>query len=80
MVTVLNLSNRKEITRANDKRPAIQPSPNTMMTGMSTVRRALSMYYLLISNRMKEPEMPGSIMAQMATAPAMKINHRPSGD
>jgi len=44
------------------------------------VSRAFRMYwYLPSSTRINAPEIPGRIMAQMATAPLMNRNHSASG-
>ena len=47
------------------------------MTGISNPISALIIYsYLPMSNKMNAPEIPGKIMAQMASAPQKKIKKR----
>ena len=60
--------------------PAAAPITKTAMTGISNSPTACMIYwYLPSSSRMKAPEMPGRIMAQMAMAPESITNHQSSG-
>ena len=60
--------------------PAAAPTAKIAMTGMFRSPTACMIYwYFPSSNRMKAPEMPGRIMAQMATAPDSMTNHQSFG-
>ena len=60
--------------------PITAPAANVAITGMFRVVNELSMNsYLPISSNMKLPDIPGSIIAQIAMAPEMKINHKSLG-
>lgn len=60
--------------------PAAAPTTKITMTGMFRSPTACMIYwYLPSSSRMKAPEMPGRIMAQMAMAPESITNHQSLG-
>ena len=60
--------------------PAAAPMTKTTITGMFRSPTACMRYwYLPSSSRMKAPEMPGRIMAQMAMAPESMMNHQSLG-
>ena len=60
--------------------PAAAPTTKITMTGTFRSPTACMMnWYLPSSSRMKAPEMPGRIIAQMAIAPESRINHHVSG-
>ena len=60
--------------------PATAPMANNNKTGMLRVETAPIIYaYLPIKSRMNAPEIPGSIIAQIAMAPDKIINHQASG-
>ena len=67
--------------------PKTAPVPNTPMTGRESARLPdvrevmlpIMYSYFPKMSRMKLPEIPGRIIAQMAMAPVRKINHKSSG-
>ena len=63
------------------KMPASAPSEpqSAPRFAMTPVMHAIMYWYLPRINRIKLPEMPGRIIAQIASAPLMKMNQRPSG-
>lgn len=60
--------------------PATAPTTKITMTGIFRSPTACMMnWYLPSRSRMKAPEMPGRIMAQIAMAPDSMMNHHVSG-
>ena len=67
-------------TREKAISPTTQPSTKGASTATSRRPTAPNTYaYLPSTTRMKEPETPGRIMAQMASEPARNTNHAASG-
>ena len=64
----------------NPRSPMTQPEPKIIMTTkLNSFMDSRIKVYLPNSNRIKLPDIPGSIMAQIAIAPDKKMNHRVSG-
>lgn len=60
--------------------PATAPTAKSSRTPSRNSLTACKMYwYFPSSSRMKAPEIPGRIIAQMATAPESMINHQSLG-
>jgi len=61
--------------RTNESKPTKHPAIKTKMTSILSSCRDCRMYwYLPKTTRIKDPEMPGKIMAQMAMAPDKNTN------
>ena len=60
--------------------PATAPTKNVIKTGMlNSLTAVMINSYFPNNNRIKAPDIPGRIMAQMAIAPERMINHHVSG-
>ena len=72
-----NLRRANDNTRENVVIPIAAPAINTNITGTLNVLTASMIYKYFPSNtKIKLPEIPGKIMAQMAIAPQRKIKSK----
>ena len=78
---IMEFFKNQEITLLNNNKPVIHPKAKIIRTKTSFSLTALRInsYFPKISNK-KLPEIPGSIMAQMAMAPAAKVNQMLFGE